>query len=243
MTLAAAADLPLSLARHIATQIGDEIEQGLLKPGERLSEETLARRFGVSRGPVREGLQILAREELVVIRPRFGAAVIQLQPDEIVDMFEVRGALYALAMRLFVRRATAADLAGYTALGREIQRIAAQPEIDPRDFARAIQAASAYVVAHAGNARLKATMGRMTRQAYRYYAILIHSNPAHRRAVLEMSAEMNAAIHARDAEAASIAAWRVVELNQAAIRRILGIPGTTSQEETTCSPAGPRSPD
>jgi DNA-binding GntR family transcriptional regulator len=237
-------DLPLSLARHIATQIGDEIAQGLWKPGERLSEEVIARRFGVSRGPVREGLQILAREELVEIRPRFGASVIQLQPDEIIDMFEVRGSLYALAIRLFVRRASAAEMAGYVALGQEIRRIAAgEPDVDPRDFARAIQAASAYAVAHSGNARLKATMGRMTRQAYRYYAIQLHSIPAHRRALLDISTKMNEAIHARDAETASIEAWRVVELNQAVIRRILGIPGTKKPEETPCSPAGPRLPD
>ncbi|MBN9525002.1 MAG: GntR family transcriptional regulator [Alphaproteobacteria bacterium] len=239
----AAADLPLSLARHIATQIGDEIEQGLWKPGERLSEEVIARRFGVSRGPVREALQILAREELAVIRPRLGASVIQLQPDEIIDMFEVRGSLYALAIRLFVRRATAAEMDGYIALGQEIRRIAAgEPDVDPREFARAIQAASAYALAHSGNARLKATMGRMNRQAYRYYAILMHSIPAHRRALLEMSARMNDAIHTRDAETASIEAWRIVELNQSVIRRILGIPGT-QPEETPCSPAGPHLPD
>lgn len=242
MTLVAA-DLPLSLARHIATQIGDEIAQGLCKPGERLSEEIIARRFGVSRGPVREALQILAREELVVIRPRFGASVIQLQPDEIIDMFEVRGSLYALAIRLFVRRASTAEMAGYAALGQDIRRIAAgEPDVDPREFARAIQAASAYAVAHTANERLKATMGRMTRQAYRYYAILLHSIPAHRRTILEMSVEMNAAIAARDAETASLVAWRIVEVNQAVIRRILGIPGT-KPEEMPCSPAGPHLPD
>jgi len=236
-------DLPLSLARHIATQIGDEIAQGLCKPGERLSEEAIAKRFGVSRGPVREALQILAREELVVIRPRLGASVIQLRPDEIIDMFEVRGALYALAIRLFVRRASPEEMAGYAALGAEIRRIAeAEPDVDPRAFAAAIQAASAYAVAHTGNERLKATMGRMTRQAYRYYAILLHSIPAHRRTIIAMSAEMNAAIQARDAEAASITAWRIVEVNQAVIRTILGIPGT-KPEETPCSPAGPRLPD
>ncbi|WP_082653303.1 GntR family transcriptional regulator [Aureimonas sp. AU22] len=74
------------------------ITDGRLAPGERLDQNELAERFGVSRMPVREALKQLQVEGLVVVYPRRGVEVARLDPSTIVEMFEVRIALEQLAL-------------------------------------------------------------------------------------------------------------------------------------------------
>ncbi len=81
-----------------------EIVTGLLSPGERLDETSLASRFGVSRTPVREALNQLASTGLVEVRPRRGAAVAAPGLKELLEMFEVMAELEGLCGRLAARR-------------------------------------------------------------------------------------------------------------------------------------------
>ena len=106
------------MATIIAFRLHDEIENdiamGLLPPGTRLDEMTLAVRYRASRTPVREALRQLAAAGVVEIRPRRGAVVAMLGPDRLFQMFEVMGELEAMCGRLAARRATpetCADLA------------------------------------------------------------------------------------------------------------------------------------
>jgi DNA-binding GntR family transcriptional regulator len=84
--------------------IEDEIVAGDLQPGARLDESMLAARFGVSRTPIREAIQQLAAMGLVEIRPRRGAVVALLGPEQLYEMFEVMAELEAMAGRLAARR-------------------------------------------------------------------------------------------------------------------------------------------
>ena len=78
-------------------KLRDEIENGIVTgafaPGERLDEVQLAKRFGVSRTPIREALMQLGAIGLVEIRPRRGAVVVDPGPDRIYEMFEVMAEL------------------------------------------------------------------------------------------------------------------------------------------------------
>ena len=67
----------LSVAEQIASRIGDRILSGELSPGQRIIEQDIATEFQVSRGPVREALWILERENLVTLPPRRGAVAVQ----------------------------------------------------------------------------------------------------------------------------------------------------------------------
>lgn len=97
------------MTTHSAT-LREEIEEmiavGTLRPGQHLDETELAGRFGVSRTPVRETLIQLASMGLVVIRPRRGAIVAELGPQQLVEMFEVMSELEATCGRLAARRMT-----------------------------------------------------------------------------------------------------------------------------------------
>ncbi|SFL58978.1 GntR family transcriptional regulator [Rugamonas rubra] len=97
------------MSNHSATlreAIEELIAVGSLSPGQHLDETELAQRFGVSRTPIRETLIQLASMGLVVIRPRRGAIVAELGPQQLVEMFEVMSEMEATCGRLAARRMT-----------------------------------------------------------------------------------------------------------------------------------------
>jgi DNA-binding GntR family transcriptional regulator len=89
--------------------IEEMIATGALTPGQHLDETELAKQFGVSRTPIRETLIQLASMGMVVIRPRRGAMVADLGPQQLVEMFEVMSELEAICARLAARRMTPAE--------------------------------------------------------------------------------------------------------------------------------------
>jgi DNA-binding GntR family transcriptional regulator len=95
-----------SLPEQIANNLVEEIIRGTLAPGQQLQEIAIAKRFGVSRGPVREALRIVEKEGLVNIRPRYGAFVAKLTVKNITDIFEVRAMFLALAARRVAEKPT-----------------------------------------------------------------------------------------------------------------------------------------
>lgn len=74
----------------------DQIVHGLLRPNERITETELATKLDVSRTPIREALQMLARDGLIVSRRR-GWVVYEFTFDEIRHLSEIRAALEGFA--------------------------------------------------------------------------------------------------------------------------------------------------
>jgi DNA-binding GntR family transcriptional regulator len=75
---------------EIASALRRAVRERLLGPGEVLNQDQLARRFGVSRVPLREALRTLAGEGLVVMKPGLGAVVAELDADEVNELYELR---------------------------------------------------------------------------------------------------------------------------------------------------------
>jgi DNA-binding GntR family transcriptional regulator len=100
-----------SRAESLREAIEEMIAVGQLAPGQHLDETVLAERFEVSRTPIREALIQLGAMGLVVVRPRRGAVVAELGPQQLVEMFEVMSELEATCARLAARRMTPADMA------------------------------------------------------------------------------------------------------------------------------------
>lgn len=90
---------------HVATveALRQLIVTGELRPGQKLREQELCERLGVSRTPLREALRTLAAQGLVTLTENRGAEVAPLTLDDITALFEVVGALEALAARLACR--------------------------------------------------------------------------------------------------------------------------------------------
>src|SRR5579864_4954403 len=82
---------PLSEVLHQRVRL--DILNGVLKRGQVLRQEELARRFHVSRVPLREAMSRLEAEGLIVLRPRRGYAVMSLDEADIIEIFDIRAVL------------------------------------------------------------------------------------------------------------------------------------------------------
>src|SRR5690606_39506175 len=82
----------------------DAICNGALAPGERLAQEDIAQRMDVSRQPVLQALRLLKKDGFVQDAPGRGVQVAPLDPTWVCKVYEVRGALDALAARLAAQR-------------------------------------------------------------------------------------------------------------------------------------------
>lgn len=87
------------------TMILDAIDVGVYRPGDRLVESELAEQFGVSRTPIREALQRLETQSLLV-RDGRSLIVASLDHNQMAELYVVRGALEGLAAGLAARHAT-----------------------------------------------------------------------------------------------------------------------------------------
>lgn len=87
------------------SMILDAIDTGTYRPGDRLVESELAERLGVSRTPIREALQRLETQSLLV-RDGRSLIVAYLDHNQMAELYVVRGELEGLAARLAARNAT-----------------------------------------------------------------------------------------------------------------------------------------
>ncbi|MGY4598904.1 DNA-binding GntR family transcriptional regulator [Bradyrhizobium sp. GM22.5] len=99
-----------NLIDQVYARILEAISDRTLQPGQRIRQNELADRLGVSRQPVSHALHLLHRQGLVAESGRRGFEVTQLDPARIRQLYEVRGAIDALAARLAAERA--GDAAG-----------------------------------------------------------------------------------------------------------------------------------
>ena len=84
---------PGTTAQHALTHLRGAIVSGGLVPGERIGQEGVAERLGISVAPVREALRILEREGQVTYRPRRGYVVTELRIEELEEIYGLRGLL------------------------------------------------------------------------------------------------------------------------------------------------------
>jgi DNA-binding GntR family transcriptional regulator len=98
-----------TLAESLRLQLADEIVRGTLQPGNPLDETELARRFEVSRTPVREAIRLLAASGLVETYAHRAAVVARPTTDQLAGMFEVMAEMEGLCAGLSATRMTVAD--------------------------------------------------------------------------------------------------------------------------------------
>jgi DNA-binding GntR family transcriptional regulator len=106
-----ASTLPIpraTLASIVTERLRTAIVNGSLKAGSQLSEVELATSFGVSRGPVREALQRLVQEGLLLSEPHRGVFIPVLTDDDVRDIYLAREALESAAIRSIVAAGTSA---------------------------------------------------------------------------------------------------------------------------------------
>lgn len=138
---------PLKSAPDLIAQVHDRllaaVVDGTLAAGERLTQESVALRLGVSRQPVSHALQLLKHRGLLIEHGKRGLAVAPIDAQRIRDLYQVREALEGLAANLAARRAkvgniTAKDRAtaqAALARGRDLETRASITDLVQADVA------------------------------------------------------------------------------------------------------------
>jgi DNA-binding GntR family transcriptional regulator len=186
----------------------EAIINGLLKPGERMMEIKLAEQLGVSRTPVREAIRKLELEGFVVMMPRKGAYVAGISLKDIVDVFEVRAALEALAAGLAAERITDEEL---ETLERMLVRIGEC--IDNNDLQELIEFDTAFHEAlyqASRNEKLVQIINNLREQIQRFRSTSL-AYPGRMKEALEEHKKIVEAISERKAEQAQQLAQQHIE--------------------------------
>lgn len=89
---------------HVYEHLREAILSGRLRGGMRIDQGRVAQQLGVSRMPVREAIRRLDSEGFVTSRANRGAVVTALGPDEMLELFEMRSVLEALAVSVALPR-------------------------------------------------------------------------------------------------------------------------------------------
>ena len=154
---------------ELASRLRSLIEDGELAPGDKLAEQALCARFGVSRTPLREALKVLASENLIEIVPNRGARVAQLTLSDLDEAFPVMGALEALAGELACANITDRQIAEIRRLHKVMVKHYRSGSLP--DYFRANEAIHDAILEAANNATLAkmkdGLTGRVRRARYR----------------------------------------------------------------------------
>ncbi|RUO36680.1 GntR family transcriptional regulator [Aliidiomarina sanyensis] len=92
--------LPITSSDRVLFEIQRAIVEGEIPAGSKISEPELARRFSVSRAPLREALARLERCHLIERTPNAGARVVTLSHEGLISLYQLREELEGLACRL-----------------------------------------------------------------------------------------------------------------------------------------------
>lgn len=119
---------PASLVELSVRRLRREILSGAFPPGERLIEEQLTSRFGISRAPLREALRELAQQGLVEHSPRRGVRVADLSARDVDELFGLRDVLERYAMEVALPLPGSQSIEGLTAAWKEMAAAAAEAD-------------------------------------------------------------------------------------------------------------------
>jgi DNA-binding GntR family transcriptional regulator len=171
-----------------------------LQAGAQLLEQEAAARLGMSRTPVREAMQRLARDGMVEIRPRHGMRVLPISPDDMAEIYDLLYGLESTAAEIVAERG--ADPKGLAALDDAVDAMdAALAREDLRGWAQADERFHLALVDLTGNRRLIEAVATYWDQAHRVRVATLGLRPRPTRSNDDHRA-LVAAIRARDAKRA-----------------------------------------
>ena len=119
------------LSDQVEDYIRDQVEKGLLRPGDRVNEKEVCQTLGLSRTPVREALIQLNSEGIVEMLPRKSIRIKRHSLKDIRDLYMIISTLEAAAAEVAVDEFTAEDIAVQQKLYDQMKRA-----LERNDFAK-----------------------------------------------------------------------------------------------------------
>ncbi len=200
-----------SFADRAYRKIEELIVSLQVEPGAVLTEQGLAAQLGLGRTPIREALQRLAREHLVVVMPRRGIQVTEMRVAEQMAVLEVRRELERYVAASAARRTTPDEKARFAEMSGLMIEAAAQG--DEVTFLRLDREFNVFAAQCARNTYAEAAIAPLHALSRRFWTLHLQQAGDLPEAAAIHSAIM-LAIAAGDAEAAAQAADRLLDWAQ-----------------------------
>ncbi|ALL74469.1 hypothetical protein AD006_02445 [Pseudonocardia sp. EC080610-09] len=200
------------LPDRIALVLRDRILSGELRPGTFLRMDRIAAELGVSHTPVREALQSLRAEDMVLAVPRRGFVVAELTRGDVADLFEVQADLTGTLAARAAEQLGPADLDGLRTLAGRVTELCGRMPHDagPEDLEPLVSAEHrlhAEINRLASSRKLAWLVGRSSHYLPAHFYT---GSPAWRTGALRAHTELLDALGAADPEAARSAMRRHV---------------------------------
>lgn len=215
----AASDGAHTLAEQAYTGLEELIVTLQLAPGSAASEGALSKLLGIGRTPIREALQRLARERLVMILPRRGIVVSDIDVMRQLRLLDLRREVERLVARCAARRATPAQRSQFAELAERFERSARRN--DDITFIRVDRAFNELCLAAAHNEFATSAMGLMQSLSRRFW-YHHHKQVANLPETARLHADIARGIAAGDGECAAAALDRQLDAVEAFTRATVG---------------------
>jgi len=152
----------VSLPELARKEIESMILSGEIKSGDRINENALAARFGISRGPLREAIGRLEQSGLVETIANRGAFIRRIDRADVLEIYEIRAALERAGARTACRKADPSDLSRLRAIVARMDE--AQAAGDHHSYFDANLAFHTCIHNLSGNSRLKRLYEQLSRE-------------------------------------------------------------------------------
>jgi DNA-binding GntR family transcriptional regulator len=191
------ASRPATTAQQVLDNLRHGLVSGMLRPGQRVTQEDVAVRLGVSVAPVREALRVLEQEGQLVYRPRRGYFVTELRIADLEEIYELRRVLEERLARLALPELEDDVLTQVRAAAVECEAAG-----EAADVSRELAANRRFHFGLMECAEQPHTM-RMIRLLWdstEAYRAIYYNSPAERRRAAKAHKRILAAVAARDAD-------------------------------------------
>ncbi|MBM3580409.1 MAG: GntR family transcriptional regulator [Alphaproteobacteria bacterium] len=199
---------PTSLSDKAYRQLEELIVTLRLAPGEVLSEAALAKKLKIGRTPIREALQRLAREGLVLILPRRGVLVSEINVKTQLRLIEVRREIERLMARAAAGRSTTEERDEFRAIAEGMDKAA--DANDDLEFMRLDRRFNLLMAHAARNEFASKSMGLMHGLSRRFW-YLHYKEFADLPLAAKLHAEVARAVASGDAEESARASDRLLD--------------------------------
>lgn len=189
-----------------------------LKAGERLTEIRLADRLGVSRTPIREAIRKLELEGLVVMVPRKGAVVAEINEKNLRDVLEVRRVLDVLGAELACERMNGEQKEALGAACLAFEEAVKSGNL--RDIAQKDVALHNIIIDATGNRTLRRMLDNLAEQMYRYRLKYLKDDRQYVALVKEHRAIYESIVKGDGTAAARLAGEHIDNQEKAIIRQL-----------------------
>lgn len=189
------AAVPLSLAERAYDDIRRMIIRLDLAPGDVVREADLQVALDMSRTPIREALQRLARDHFVTVIPRRGMFVSAIDVEELSTLYETRAILEPYAARLATKRGTPSDWDEMAEVLAETRR----PGTAPAELLQLDRRCHEIIWRAAGNRFLTHTLDALYAQSDRLWHMYL-ANVHDMGHAVDEHADIHAALRSGDAE-------------------------------------------